>query len=252
MTAQSLDNGALGPEVNGTIHLDVSPVNDAPSTCCLMIPRWHRRTSRSSSRVCRSGRGCGQRHHGSAPLGGARHLTLPAGSGVTLTGNGTGDGADRHLADLNALLSGGVTYQGDPDFYGNDALTMVTDDQGNTGGGGALSDTDVLPILVQPVNDAPVNQLPTTPQVAQEDQPFTIHGLQVSDVDAGNSPSVTLSVLHGTLELVAGSGVTVSGSGSNTLVLSGSQDAIMPCSRGRDLSGRAGLQWPGCPDHGDQ
>ena len=42
VTAQSLDNGALGPEVNGTIHLDVSPVNDAPSTCCPMIPRWHR------------------------------------------------------------------------------------------------------------------------------------------------------------------------------------------------------------------
>ncbi|MEV3825871.1 Ig-like domain-containing protein [Aeromonas caviae] len=168
VTAQSLDNGALGPEVNGTIHLDVSPVNDAPVN------------------------------------------VLP----------GT-------LADLNALLSGGVTYQGDPDFHGNDALTMVTDDRGNTGSGGALSDTDVLPILVQPVNDAPVNQLPTTPQVAQEDQPFTIHGLQVSDVDAGNSPlSVTLSVLHGTLELAAGSGVTVSGSGSNTLVLSGSQDAI--------------------------
>ncbi|MDX7813717.1 retention module-containing protein [Aeromonas caviae] len=155
-------------------------------------------------------------------------LTLPAGSGVTLTGNGTGDVVlTGTLADLNALLSGGVTYQGDPDFHGNDALTMVTDDRGNTGSGGALSDTDVLPILVQPVNDAPVNQLPTTPQVAQEDQPFTIHGLQVSDVDAGNSPlSVTLSVLHGTLELAAGSGVTVSGSGSNTLVLSGSQDAI--------------------------
>ncbi|MCV5179855.1 hypothetical protein OFC21_31015, partial [Escherichia coli] len=25
ITAQSLDNGALGPEVNGTIHVDVSP-----------------------------------------------------------------------------------------------------------------------------------------------------------------------------------------------------------------------------------
>jgi hypothetical protein len=146
---------------------------------------------------------------------------------VTLTGNGTGDVVlTGTLADLNALLSGGVTYQGDPDFHGNDALTMVTDDRGNTGSGGALSDTDVLPILVQPVNDAPVNQLPTTPQVAQEDQPFTIHGLQVSDVDAATALSVTLSVLHGTLELAAGSGVTVSGSGSNTLVLSGSQDAI--------------------------
>ncbi len=227
VTAQSLDNGALGPEVNGTIHLDVSPVNDAPVN---VLPDDPQVAQEDEPFVIQglqvkdvdAGNGIMEVRlsveHGT--------LTLPAGSGVTLTGNGTGDVVlTGTLADLNALLSGGVTYQGDPDFHGNDALTMVTDDRGNTGSGGALSDTDVLPILVQPVNDAPVNQLPTTPQVAQEDQPFTIHGLQVSDVDAGNSPlSVTLSVLHGTLELAAGSGVTVSG--SNTLVLSGSQDAI--------------------------
>ncbi len=229
VTAQSLDNGALGPEVNGTIHLDVSPVNDAPVN---VLPDDPQVAQEDEPFVIQglqvkdvdAGNGIMEVRlsveHGT--------LTLPDGSGVTLTGNGTGDVVlTGTLADLNALLSGGVTYQGNPDFHGNDALTMVTDDRGNTGSGGALSDTDVLPILVQPVNDAPVNQLPTTPQVAQEDQPFTIHGLQVSDVDAGNSPlSVTLSVLHGTLELAAGSGVTVSGSGSNTLVLSGSQDAI--------------------------
>ncbi|MGT4673098.1 retention module-containing protein [Aeromonas caviae] len=229
VTAQSLDNGALGPEVNGTIHLDVSPVNDAPVNVLPSTPQVAQEDKPfviQGLQVKDVDAGNGTMEvrlsveHGT--------LTLPAGSGVTLTGNGTGDVVlTGTLADLNALLSGGVTYQGDPDFHGNDALTMVTDDRGNTGSGGALSDTDVLPILVQSVNDAPVNQLPTTPQVAQEDQPFTIHGLQVSDVDAGNSPlSVTLSVLHGTLELAAGSGVTVSGSGSNTLVLSGSQDAI--------------------------
>jgi hypothetical protein len=128
------------------------------------------------------------------------------------------------LADLNALLSGGVTIRR-PDFHGNDALTMVTDDQ-QYRQRWRLSDTDVLPILVQPVNDAPANQLPTTPQVAQEDQPFTIHGLQVSDVDAATAPLCHPLRAARHLELAAGSGVTVSGSGSNTLVLSGSQDAI--------------------------
>ncbi|MFQ2447747.1 retention module-containing protein [Aeromonas caviae] len=229
VTAQSLDNGALGPEVNGTIHLDVSPVNDAPVNVLPDDPQVAQEDEPfviQGLQVKDVDAGNGIMEVRLSVENGT--LTLPAGSGVTLTGNGTGDVVlTGTLADLNALLSGGVTYQGDPDFHGNDALTMVTDDRGNTGSGGALSDTDVLPILVQPVNDAPVNQLPTTPQVAQEDQPFTIHGLQVSDVDAGNSPlSVTLSVLHGTLELAAGSGVTVSGSGSNTLVLSGSQDAI--------------------------
>ena len=59
----------------------------------------------------------------------------------------------------------------------------------------------------------PVNQLPTTPQVAQEDQPFTIHGLQVSDVDAGNSPPPCCTAPRSWAAAVA---VTVSGSGSNT------------------------------------
>ncbi len=229
VTAQSLDNGALGPEVGGTIHVDISPVNDAPINVLPTDPQVAQEDQPfviQGLQVKDVDAGSGDMkvtlsvEHGT--------LNIPAGSGVTVVGNGTGSLVlSGPLDDINALLNGGLTYQGNPDYHGSDNLTMVTNDNGNTGSGGALSDTDVLPILVQPVNDAPVNQLPTTPQVAQEDQPFTIHGLQVSDVDAGNSPlSVTLSVLHGTLELAAGSGVTVSGSGSNTLVLSGSQDAI--------------------------
>ena len=49
---------------------------------------------------------------------------------MTLTGNGTGDVVlTGTLADLNALLAGGVTYQGERDFNGQDALTMVTNDR---------------------------------------------------------------------------------------------------------------------------
>ncbi len=159
VTAQSLDNGALGPEVNGSIQVDVSPVNDAPVN---VLPGEPQVAQEDEPFVIQglqvkdvdAGNGIMEVRlsveHGT--------LTLPAGSGVTLTGNGTGDVVlTGTLADLNALLAGGVTYQGDPDFHGNDALTMVTDDRGNTGSGGALSDTDVLPIEVQPVNDAPIN-----------------------------------------------------------------------------------------------
>ncbi|ATL95103.1 type I secretion protein [Aeromonas sp. CU5] len=229
ITAQSLDNGALGPEVNGTIHVDVSPVNDAPIN---VLPTTSQVAQEDQPFVIQ-GLQVKDVDAGSSPIKitlSVEHgsLTLPAGSGVTVVGNGTGSLVlTGTLADLNALLSGGVTYQGNSDFHGSDALTMVTNDQGNTGSGGALSDTDVLPIEVQPVNDAPVNQLPTAPLVAQEDQPYTIHGLQVKDVDAGSSPiEVRLSVEHGTLNLVAGSGVTVTGNGSGMLVLSGSLDAI--------------------------
>ena len=59
---------------------------------------------------------------------------------------------------------------------------------------------------------------------------IVIKGLQVQDVDAGSSPmEVRLSVLHGTLVLADGSGVTVTGSGSDTLVLQ-----LPPQPTGRD------------------
>lgn len=229
ITAQSLDNGALGPVVNGTIHVDVSPVNDAPINVLPTTPQ----VAQEDQPFVIQGLQVKDVDAGSSPIKitlSVEHgtLTLPAGSGVTVVGNGTGSLVlTGTLAALNALLSGGVTYQGNSDFHGSDALTMVTNDQGNTGSGGALSDTDVLPIEVQPVNDAPVNQLPTAPLVAQEDQPYTIHGLQVKDMDAGSSAiEVRLSVAHGTLNLLAGSGVTVTGNGSGTLVLSGPLDAI--------------------------
>ncbi|HCH53053.1 MAG TPA: type I secretion protein [Aeromonas sp.] len=229
VTAQSLDNGALGPEVSGTIQVEVSPVNDAPINVLPTDPQVAQEDKPfviQGLQVKDVDAGSGTMEvrlsvtHGS--------LTVLNAAGVTVTGDGSGSLLlSGTLAQINALLSGGIDYLGNSNFNGNDALTMVTNDLGNTGSGGALGDTDVLPIEVQAVNDAPVNLLPGTPQVAQEDTPFVIKGLQVQDVDAGSSPmEVRLSVLHGTLVLADGSGVTVTGSGSDTLVLSGSQDAI--------------------------
>ncbi len=229
VTAQSLDNGALGPEVSGTIQVEVSPVNDAPINVLPQDPQVAQEDKPfviQGLQVKDVDAGSGNIEvrlsvtHGS--------LTVLNAAGVTVTGDGSGSLLlSGTLAQINALLSGGIDYLGNSNFNGNDALTMVTNDLGNTGSGGALGDTDVLPIEVQAVNDAPVNLLPGTPQVAQEDTPFVIKGLQVQDVDAGSSPmEVRLSVLHGTLVLADGSWVTVTGSGSDTLVLSGSQDAI--------------------------
>lgn len=229
VTAQSLDNGALGPEVNGTIHLDVSPVNDAPVN---VLPGDPQVAQEDEPFVIQglqvkdvdAGNGIMEVRlsveHGT--------LTLPAGSGVTLTGNGTGDVVlTGTLADLNALLAGGVTYQGERDFNGQDALTMVTNDRGNTGSGGALSDTDVLPIEVQPVNDAPINQVPDAMAV-KEDGSLSLSGISVKDVDAGSAPiSMVLRVEHGVLTLLGTAGaVSVQGAGTNVVTLVGSLDDL--------------------------
>ncbi|MFM4985194.1 retention module-containing protein [Aeromonas veronii] len=225
ITAQSLDNGALGPEVNGTIHVEVSPVNDAPINVMPTTPQ----VAQEDQPFVIHGLQVKDVDAGNSPIKitlSVEHgtLTLPAGSGVTVVGNGTGSLVlTGTLADLNALLSGGVTYQGNSDFYGNDALTMVTNDQGNTGSGGALSDTDVLPIEVQPVNDAPVNQLPGSMTV-KEDGSLSLSGVSVKDVDAGSAPvSMVLRVEHGVLTLLGATGaVMVQGAGTSEITLVGS------------------------------
>ncbi|HEX5126095.1 MAG TPA: cadherin-like domain-containing protein, partial [Rhodocyclaceae bacterium] len=83
-------------------------------------------------------------------LASATGLSFSTGTGsadVSMSFTGT-------LADINAALDG-LSYSPATNFSGSDALSIVTDDQGNTGSGGALSDSDVIGITVTAVNSAP-------------------------------------------------------------------------------------------------
>src|SRR5262249_52560109 len=106
-------------------------------------------------------------------------------------------------------------------------LTVTTNDQGNTGSGGALSDTDTVAITVNAVNDAPANSVPAA-QTMNEDGTLTFssasgNAISISDVDAGSSNvQVTLAVTNGILNLAGTSGLTVSGNGTGTVVVTGS------------------------------
>ncbi|MGE6288696.1 retention module-containing protein [Aeromonas media] len=229
VTAQSLDHGALGPEVGGSIQVDVSPVNDAPVNVLPGEPQVAQEDQPfviHGLQVSDVDAGSSTMEVTLSVLHGT--LNLPLGSGVTVTGNGTGSLVLSGSQDaINALLSGGVTYQGEQDFNGQDALTMVTNDRGNTGSGGALSDTDVLSIEVQPVNDAPINQVPDAMAV-KEDGSLSLSGISVKDVDAGSAPmSMVLRVEHGVLTLLGAAGaVSVQGAGSNEITLVGSLDDL--------------------------
>ncbi len=52
------------------------------------------------------------------------------------------------IAAVNATLAAGVTYLGNLNFHGTDTLSIVADDLGNTGSGGALTDSDSVSIHV--------------------------------------------------------------------------------------------------------
>jgi hypothetical protein len=70
------------------------------------------------------------------------------------------------IAALNAALDG-LAFAPTADYAGSASIQIVTNDQGNTGPGGAKTDTDTLAITVNAVNDPPVNAAPAAVQDVQ-------------------------------------------------------------------------------------
>ncbi|OAN13702.1 hypothetical protein A3K86_14105 [Photobacterium jeanii] len=66
---------------------------------------------------------------------------------------------------INTALAAGIRYQGVQDFHGSDILTVFTNDNGNTGTPGPLTDTKTVDISVLPRPDVPTLGL-TRPQTA--------------------------------------------------------------------------------------
>jgi hypothetical protein len=103
-----------------------------------------------------------------ADNGGAVTLAGIGGLAFT-TGDGTGDATmvfSGTVADINAALNGMVLTPG-AGYSGVATLTITTDDGGNTGSGGAQSDTDVITLTLSPTV-APVVTLPGTPATFTE------------------------------------------------------------------------------------
>ena len=78
-------------------------------------------------------------------------LTLFGTAGLTFTnGDGTADGGMTFtgtVADINAALDG-LTYTPNSGYVGPDLINITTTDQGNSGLGGALADSDVMSVTV--------------------------------------------------------------------------------------------------------
>ena len=61
-------------------------------------------------------------------------------------------------------------------------MTITVDDQGNTAHGESKSDTKVVQVTVERVNDAPMIIVPFN-QVVEEDMEIAIGGVSIYDVD---------------------------------------------------------------------
>ncbi|MBB70801.1 MAG: hypothetical protein CMF50_00180, partial [Legionellales bacterium] len=116
-------------------------------------------------------------------------LTIGTTTGLSFTGlNGTNSfSIEGSITDINTAL-GTLSYLGDMDFNGSDTLVIDVDDQGNTGSGGALTDTATVAITVNPVDD---------PLIANDDTATTDEDTLVSipvlanDMDVDNTFSLT-------------------------------------------------------------
>ncbi|WP_150469035.1 hypothetical protein, partial [Cysteiniphilum sp. SYW-8] len=84
-------------------------------------------------------------------------LTLSQTTGLTFVIGSNGESRMKFsgsITDINAALNG-LIYAGNPDFTGSDSLTILSEDNDVTT---PLSDSDVISITVNPVNDASVLQ----------------------------------------------------------------------------------------------
>ncbi|MBL9158181.1 MAG: DUF4347 domain-containing protein, partial [Verrucomicrobiales bacterium] len=158
-------------------------------------------------------------------------LTLATTSGLSFTtGDGTSDATMTFrgtIGAINAALDG-LRYRGNNNFEGGEILTITTNDLGNTGDGGPLSDTDTVNMTVIGVNDAPVISGPSA-DILISSATFAFNGantISVTDSDISSGlATVTLTVNDpgGILQLGNLTGLSaVSGNGtSNVLSFTG-------------------------------
>ena len=123
-------------------------------------------------------------------------LSLNGTSGLTFTtGDGTNDASmvfTGTISDINAALDG-MSYTPASNYNGPDSLSITTDDQGNTGAGGAKTDSDSLDITVIAVNDAPTD-IQLSNSSINENQPSgtDVGTLTTTDPDVGDTHTYTL------------------------------------------------------------
>ena len=207
-----------------TVAITVSPVNDAPAATVPGAQTTNEDTSLTFSGAKLMSLADVDAASGTMSLQlsvSNGSLTLASTTGVTVSPGTNGSAsftATGTLADLNTALDG-LVYAPTSNFNGTDTLTLVIDDQGNTGSGGAKSDTKSVTITVSAVNDAPVATVPAA-QTTNEDTSLTFNGaklVSLADVDAASaSLRLQLSVTNGTLTLASTTGLTVAAGANNS------------------------------------
>ncbi|MBF0420287.1 MAG: DUF4347 domain-containing protein, partial [Magnetococcales bacterium] len=158
-------------------------------------------------------------------------LTVTTGGGALITNNTSASVTIAGTsAQVNAALNG-MVYTPTANYNGADTLTVTTNDLGNTGSGGVLTDIDTIAITVNPVNDAPVLSLQSATASLNEDDTLVFDATHVNLITVNDavdtaqasgvdSLSTTVSVTHGTLTATL-SGATLTNNTSASVTIAG-------------------------------
>ena len=199
-----------------------SPVNTAPSSQSLPQDGSLTFNSGNSNLISISDADAGSSSleitltatHGDVTLSGTTGLSFTVGGGasdVTMTFTGS-------RTDINNALNG-LVYTPTAGYNGSASLQIVTNDQGNTGSGGAKTDTDTINITVNPNNPVISNVTSTTAngtyKIGDTVTITATFNTAVNVDTTGGTPTLLLET--GTVDRNA---TYVSGSGTNTLSFS--------------------------------
>ena len=223
-----------------TVTITVNPVNDAPTAA--ITPATYAASEQTSLTLHGTGLSIADVDAGSGSVTATLSvvsgtLTVTAGTtGAAVSGSGSNSVTlTGTLTQINNLLAGNLGATASYIINSNtppasDTLTLGVNDGGNTGSGGAKTGSDTATINISAVNDAPTATITPATYAATEQTSLTLHGtgLSIADVDAGSaSVTATLSVVSGTLTVTAGTtGAAVSGSGTNSVTLTGTLTQI--------------------------
>ncbi|HEV8327822.1 MAG TPA: DUF4347 domain-containing protein, partial [Nitrospiraceae bacterium] len=131
-------------------------------------------------------------------------------------------------ANYNGTLASAITFRAWDQISGSNGALADTSTNGGTTAFSTATDTASL--VVNAVNDAPTATITPLTYSATEQISLTLHGtgMSVADIDAGvASVTATVSVTSGTISVAAGTtGVTVAGSGTATVTLTGTLTQI--------------------------
>lgn len=159
--------------------------------------------------------------HGTLALSGTTGLTFSSGANISAAMVFTGT-----LANINAALAG-VTFTPASNYTGSAALQIFTNDQGNTGSGGAKTATSSVTINVEA---PPTSNTVPAAQTTLENNPLIFSPANGNPIYIGTGwSSVELQAGHGTLTLATKAGLSFSignGSSNTTVEFSGSTAAM--------------------------